>query len=137
IPAGSPQVGTTIRVKALVTGSAASTTMTLRIRCGTAGTTADALLLSVALAGGATPTINGWVFEGNVTIRAIGASGRAIGGGWAQCAGTTNTANPFVAPTVPSPVTVNTTVANLLTVSLQASTGTGTIVSADVEVIKP
>jgi len=136
VPLGALMVGTTVRVKALVVGSAASTTMTLRVRCGTAGTTGDALLFSIALAGGATPVVNGWVMEGVATIRTLGSSGVSVGSGWAQCQGTTATANPFIDPTTLTSATVNTTVANTLTVSLQASTGTGTILSTTVEVLK-
>lgn len=136
VPAGSCLVGTTFRVKANVAGSAASTTMTLRVRCGTAGTTADALLFSSALAGGVTPTVNGWVFEGYATIRTLGSSGVSVGTSWGICMGTAATATSDIIATALTSATVNTTVANLLTVSLQASTGTGTILNATVEVVK-
>lgn len=70
-------------------------------------------------------------------IRSLGSSGVLVGSGWAQCMDTTNIANPFFTSSSLTSATVNTTVANLLTVSLQASTGTGTVLSATVEVVKP
>jgi len=135
LPLGSLLVGRTIRVKAFVVGSAISTTMTLRGRIGTAGTTADGVAFTVALAGGATPTINGTTFEGYATVRTLGSSGVTAGSAWALNQGTTTTAADYAFNTTVTALTVVTTVANIFTVSLQASAGVGTILSCTVEVL--
>src|SRR5882672_708558 len=136
IPVGFLQVGTTFLIKATVQASALSTTMTLRPRIGTAGTTADALPCgAVAAVGSATVTTATTIFECMFTVRTLGSSGVAVGSGWAivESAATTNT---MTFPSALTSITVNTTVANILTVSFHASTGTGTVFNATAEIVK-
>lgn len=122
IPAGLLVVGTVLRVRAYGTMTGTSPTLTARLRLGTAGSTADA---QVCATGAATiPTGTGFVIDGLVTVRTAGAGGTVVG----NCqAGGNNTAQQISAQSATA--AVNTTVANILTLTLQ---GAGTTPAATV-----
>lgn len=76
---GVLQAGTTIQVMAMGTISAsASGTIQLRIRAGTAGTTADTQVATTGAIGAITTAV-GWRALGYFTVVTVGAGGTCIG----------------------------------------------------------
>ncbi len=124
------QIGDVIRVNVVGAASAAAT-ITCRMKFGTAGTTADANLIAHAPVMAA--AVPGITFTQYLTIRALGAAG--VQGVVAtnvvhSAAGTATNATLLAATPA-----LNTTTANFLGVSVQASAGTFTLHSATLEVI--
>jgi hypothetical protein len=115
LPANSLLVGTTIRFTAFGSMTATTPTLQARLRLGTAGTTADAQVCATVAA--VVQSGAGWVVEGFVTIRSVGAGGACLGNAWVAGG---NAAGGMSAQTATVPV--NTTVANVLSLTLKAAT---------------
>lgn len=136
LPIGSLQVGTTFRFKVQATAGASSV-YTMRIHLGVNGTTADATVLTVAMTAGVTNP-GGAVLEGVVAIRTLGSSGVTVATGWGIATGAAAATPVITIPAAaPTATTINTTIANVLTCSVQSSVGTGTVGFATAEVLKP
>lgn len=127
IPANSIQIGDTFRITIHGTCTATvANASTFRIRIGTAGTTADGVAVSGAVASAASGTTIGFKTEIIFTIRTIGAS--------ATCAGyvnvlntgitgiSTNNSNVIAATTT----AFSTATANYITVTYQTAAATTT-----------
>jgi len=114
IPANTLNVGTTFILNAFVIITATSPTILPRIRLGTAGTTADTAVCATAAT--AVTSGTGAVVTAMVTIRTVGSSGTAVGNLILDASTSARTAQTAT-------VTVNTTVANYLSLTL---TGGGT-----------
>jgi hypothetical protein len=117
VPANAMAAGTSYKVKVFGTQSTTSGTIAYQIHCGTANTTADAVI-----ANGASPAVAAsgttW-FDGLFTCRTTGSAGTCIAGGVGI--GSTTTVS-----TTTGTATVNTTVQNFVSVSAAASAGTHT-----------
>ncbi len=100
----------------------------MRLRCGTAGTTADAAVCATPATAVATGT--GWTAQAFMTCRSVGSGGTVMGNGWVL--GTAPGKSPQTAA-----VTVNTTVANTLTMTVigGGTTPVITIVNAFSQVV--
>ena len=130
VPAGCLNVGTTLRFVASGIISATTPTLTGRVRIGTLGTTADAVISATPAVAVATTT--GWTAEMFVTIRSpLTATCPAAGQGYVL--GTA----PGKAVTA-APVNINATVANFISFSLQAggTTPVTTIMQASTQVLR-
>lgn len=133
LAANTIQVGTTLWFFAAGTITGTTPSLLARLRCGTAGTIADAQVCATVAA--VMTTATGWQIDGRVTFRAVGASGsvlgnvRTLGDGLA-------TANRVSAQTA----TVAANTAGQLFVSLTAVGGgtspVVTVVQADVHIIR-
>lgn len=135
LPLGSLRVGTTFRVTAFGNSASTADTVTFRIKIGTAGTTADTLITSVAPL--TTLATDGLVFQGMVTVRTIGSGGTCLGNGWSNLVGATATTGTITISNTSATTAVNTTVANFIDLTIQSSTGTVSIYNACIEVIQP
>ena len=131
IPANWLAAGSEIRIKAYCTQAGTNAAApTIRIRIGTATLTgAIAATLTGAAGGTAVPSM----FEGLVTVRAIGTTGTAIGGITQIKHAVANAIN-----TLSATVAVNTTVQNLVefTFTSGAAANTYTFQSVSLEVAK-
>lgn len=146
IPAASLQVGTTFRITLF--GRFTQTGLTavvnnFRIRIGTAGTVADAqVVLLPATSNAAASTNIAHKVEFLVTIRTVGVSGTAIGYGVLSNMGVTGVSASavVVAPSgaAPAATTVNTTVANTISVTFiaGAATSNAVIEQGSIEIVK-
>jgi Pectate lyase superfamily protein len=119
IPANTLNIGTTFFLNAHGVISATSPTLLPRFRVGTNGTTADTQICATAANNATSGT--GWAVMGYVTIRTLGSSGTAIGN--LAYEGTTPARTAQTAT-----ITINTTVNNFLSFTLQAG-GTGITVT--------
>jgi hypothetical protein len=142
IPANSLRVGDIIRIRAagLYTASnanAVNPTLALSSLLSGAGTTASSFS-SIVL--NVNQTAQGWNFESDVTVRTIGATGSLVQG---FCTFNIATYNALWCENANAPpVTLNTTVANNVTVQAQwsvnpSATSSITLKSMTVEVIHP
>lgn len=132
LPANALLVGTTFRVRAHGTISAAAAgTFAARVRLGTAGSSADVQVCGTALSGSVIAAI-GWSVDAVVTVRTIGVGGTALGN-LAQILGAT----PLLTAQTAT-VAVNTTVADFLSITVQGggTTPVITIVNAFIDIIK-
>lgn len=131
LPAGLLVPGTTLR-GCIAGQSSATGTVTARLRCGPAGTTADALV--AALPTSAAQVANAWgLAEFLATCVTAGAAGSLSGYGRAQYAAA------VLAPAAAAyaAAVVNTTVALKLSVTLAVSLGTFTVRNGYLEVESP
>jgi hypothetical protein len=141
LPANSMTVGSTYRIKVYGGFSntlATAATTTWRVRLGTAGTTADAIVVpSPVFTSNAAATNNiAFNIEVMVTVRGTGTTGQVVAMGVLNNNGatgmTTSTTNQVwpsgAAPGVGTGLgSVNTTVANFLSVTAQTSTATSNV----------
>lgn len=127
IPAAGFNIGSTIRLNARATQTSTGT-VTGRMRLGTAGTTADALIASSTSAAG-TSTI-GIVADSMITIRTIGSPGTVIG----ELEMSNNTTR--TASVVAAAVNVTTTSQLFLSFCSSVSTGSHTYHVAAFEVVR-
>lgn len=136
VPANSIMPGTSIRITLSGTCVAtAAVANTFRVRLGTAGTTADTQIASVALTGATGTQVFKTVLE--FTFRTVGASGTIAGSALtvnAAATGIVAAVTNIQALTVAAP---NTTTANYLSVTFQsaATTSTVTFQTAIVEIL--
>jgi hypothetical protein len=139
IAANTMNAGTTYRVTVFGTcTSSAANISNIRVRLGTAGTNADALVAVItptaATSGTAIP------FEATlmVTIRTTGSGGTAGGGGSLINNTSTGITSFGVAVGPPTVATVNTTVQNIIHVSYlsPATSTTATFQIAEIEIVK-
>lgn len=124
IGANTLVAGMTFKIRAYgaCTTGTTSATSTVNIRLGTAGTTADTVIVSLALTGGLSGTSIPFHVEALVTIRTVGSSGTAVGDVLVTTSGTTGIAStsPVFGGTGAS-ITINTTGQLYLGISLVAS----------------
>lgn len=135
IPANSLLVGTTYRVKVFGTITGTTPTILARVRCGTAGTTADAQVAAMSAASAALTSATAWSIEALFTVRTIGSGGTCIG--FLEFHGIGAAAALAISPTTAT-TAVNTTVANFLSVTMigAGTTPVITINEAFIEVVK-
>lgn len=129
-PANSIKVGTTVQWTRVDTVSATSTTIE-KARIGTAGTTGDATnISSTSVASGAAGSV---FVEGSITFTSVGATAAFVGGiSFVQAAAGNG------APTATVTGTVNTTVANFVTITTANGTAnTRTYRGGTLTVISP
>ncbi len=128
IPANALTADATIRITAAGIMTATTPTLLMKLHCGTAGTTADAVVCATVATAVATGT--GWTAQAFMTCRSVGSGGTVMGNGFVL--GTAPGKSPQTAA-----VTVNTTVANILTMTVTGggTTPVITIVNAFSEVI--
>jgi hypothetical protein len=122
IPASSMSAGTTFRIKAQGVGASVTSNLTMSLYMGTNGTTADVLISTATTS----VTSNVWYsFDGLVTVRATGVAAAVIG----ACRVSVGTAGgPLIAHSVTTLTqSVNTTVANYVTLAQTNSTNTSTV----------
>ena len=127
IPANTMAAGTSFRITLFGTcTSTAANTSNIRVRLGTAGTTADAVVALVAPVAATTGTNVPFSVTMLVTIRTAGAAGTAAGSGMlTNFAYSTGIATNGVSVGTPtSGVAVNTTVANTIQVSYASTAAT-------------
>lgn len=133
VPLNTLTVGTTYRVECYATISTSTAgTITGRIRMGTAGTIADAQVATVVDVAEATAVAV--IHLGTLTVRTLGATGTVIGALF-QFAGTVAATNA----TAPAAVTVNTTVTNFISFTLQGAgtaSPTITVSNAFIELVR-
>lgn len=120
VPANSVRAGSLFRVCYSATWASTTATWKFQVRMGTAGTTSDALVIP----GAATTTGTGVFLEAVVGITTIGSTGNASG--YMQVdvittAGTGGSGTPFIFDTSTSLPTVNTTVSNILSLTMTSS----------------
>lgn len=140
IPQNLMQAGTTFRIRASGTcTSSAANASNFRMRLGTAGSSSDALIVTVTPTAAASGTnIPFWV-ELLGVIRTAGSGGTGLGSGCLNNNGTTGvSAAAVVAAQTTATVSVNTTVSNIIQLSYQAaaSTTTCTFYNATIEIVK-
>jgi hypothetical protein len=126
-PANSLKVGTTFRFMAVGT-CAVTSTLIARIHIGTAGSVADAQILSSTSAAG---VAGAFVLEGEAVITAVGAAATAAGEVRFSMATSTTV------PTATFPATTNSTVANFISFGLASSATGHTVRAATLEIISP
>ena len=128
LPANSLRVGTVFRFQ--LTGTAIVTvTTTVRVRIGTAGTTADAL--AVTTAASAAGVAGGLVISGMVSVISTGATAGAQGA--VQI--TTGTATG--APAITATGTFNTATANFISISAVTSAAGHTVRAGTLDIVSP
>ena len=139
LPANFMAAGTTFRVTVFGTcTTTAAGTSNIRVRLGTAGTSADAIVAAVTCTAATSGTNIPFSATLLVTIRTAGTGGTAGGSGTLTNNGTTGIVSTGYNVTTPtSGVAVNTTVANTIQVSYQSSatTTTCTFQIAEIEVV--
>lgn len=136
IPANCLKIGTHIRVtiEGTFTGTVTATAMQLHL--GTAGTVADAVILTASVTGAVGTSRGKLILE--CTIRTIGAAGTLVGSVLLLQVGVTGLGNAAVLDIVGTTTTApNTTVANYLTVSLlsAAAGSSGTVQTGYIEIL--
>jgi hypothetical protein len=114
IPASTLVAGSTFAFKIIGNGSAGS--MTFEIHIGTTNTTSDAIALTIP----ATGSGGAFMADGALTVRTTGSSGTCIANGFVMGL------NTLQGSTGTATTTVNTTVANFITISAASSSGTFT-----------
>lgn len=119
LPANSLRVGTSFILNAHGIITATGPTILPRLRIGTAGTTSDTQICATAAT--TITTATGWAVTAYFTIRTIGSSGTGIGNLALEGSTPARTAQSAT-------VTVNTTVANFLSFTLQGG-GTSPIIT--------
>lgn len=141
-PANSLQVGTAIEFEAWVAGTqtAAAVTFTARLRIGPTTLTGSIVAVGGAVTPATARTTESFLVKGLFRITAVGATGAAIGG--VETVGNFMALSTLLATAaVLAPVaTVNTTVANLIELTLQPSAATftaGQVLAAKINVIRP
>lgn len=134
LPIGSLRVGSSFEVEAYCNNTVTAATITFRVKIGVNGTAADTLITSVAPA--TTAATDSGYFKAMVTVRSIGSGGTCIGNSMGILAGLTATAGTIAVSNTSAAVTVNTTVANFIDVTLQSSTGTLSVYNAAIKVIQ-
>lgn len=140
IPANQMIAGTSYR--ATIIGSCTSTignTSNIRVRIGTAGTSADAVVAVVTPTAGITGVNVPFSVTLNVTIRTVGVAGTAAGNGFLLNNGITGISTAAVlVGTSTNAVVVNTTVQNTIQISYvsAAITTTTTFQIATIEIVK-
>lgn len=126
IPLGGLNIGST--VKGYAYGTTSSTgTVTFRLHLGTANTTTDAIIASIAAAGTAAA---GAILDGSVTIRTLGAPGSVVGYINGRVGATA------IASTQTATVAVTTTSQLFLSMSAVITTGSVTIQQGYFNVIR-
>lgn len=133
VPANALQVGTVLRVKA--SGQYAGTVsnaVNFRVRFGTAGTIADAALVTITTAAGGTATV-GFDLEVTIIVRTTGATAGLLANG--RCFGVPAAA--LALSNTVATVAVNSTVANFieLTAGVAAVTSNITFHQCSIEVV--
>lgn len=141
IPANVLTAGRVYRIKASGTcTSTAANACNFRVRIGTAGTSADAILAVVNTTASVSGVNVPFKFESTNCIRTIGVSGTGLGNAHLINNGTTgvSTSSNVVALTTTA-ITVNSTVQNILHFSFQAAatTTTCTFYLAEIELVDP
>lgn len=128
LAANSLKVGTSFRVYASGTcTSSVANASNFRIRIGTAGTSADAIAAVVTPTAATSGTNVSFYLEFTITVRSIGSGGTILGVGNLQNNGTTGvSAASQVVNQVTTPVTVNTTVQNIIQISYASAATTTT-----------
>lgn len=137
IPANSINIGTSFRSVILGSFTGTATATAIQVHLGTAGTTADAVILTASVTGAVGTCQCRIVIE--FTFRTIGASGSVFGSILLTQATATGLGNATVIPVVCTTTTApNTTVDNWLTISLlsAASGSSGTTQNGTIELIK-
>ena len=139
LPANFFQSGTTIRISGYGTCTAsAANASNFRCRIGTAGTTGDTQIVTVAPTSATSGTNIAFMFEILVTSRGSGSSTTFEGSGCVVNPGTTGVSSITNTVASNSSGTVNTTVANYInfTYVAAASTTTCTFYNVVIEVVK-
>lgn len=140
LPANFLTVGAVFEI--VVYGTCTSTVANasnIRIRMGTAGTSADAIAAVITPTAAATGTAVPFTARFLISIRTIGAAATLAGNGNLNNNGVTGLSNAAVVVGTPTnAVAINTTVANTIQVSYQsaATTTTSTFQLAAIELVK-
>lgn len=139
VPANFFQSGTTIRIAGYGTcTSSAANASNFRCRIGTAGTTSDTQIITIAPTAATSGTNIAFNFELIVTSRGSGSSTTFEGSGIVVNSGTTGVSSVTNTVASNSSGTVNTTVANYINFTYVAavSTTTSTFYIAVIEIVK-
>lgn len=130
IPAGALRVGTMIRFEVHVISTNANA-ITPRARCGPTGAITDLLVVNTVPSTQVPVANTTTTFKGWITVKAVGATGNARG----QVEGHSGTTVSSTASAL-SGSTLNTTVSNILVITLQQATaGSMTVIGGTVEVV--
>lgn len=127
-PAGSPQVGMGYKCNLFVTNTATAQTTTIRVKFGTAGTTADGNVLTLALSTGTATIGTACTIEIICYCKAIGSGTTSwfasvlVLNGATTATSTTGFTNQLIQSSQATVATFNSTVANFLGVSLAPTT---------------
>jgi hypothetical protein len=138
IPSNSLNIGTSFRVTIMGSFTGTATATAIQVHLGTAGTVADAVILTASVTG-AVGTSQGKIVI-DFTFRTIGAAGTVFGAILLTQASALGLGNAAVLPVVCTTTTApNTTTANYITVSLlsAAAGSSGTTQNGIIEVVKP
>jgi hypothetical protein len=139
IPANFLQAGTTFRVDVFGTcTSTVANASNIRVRIGTAGTSADVVAAIVTPTAAASGTSRSLLCYLMVTIRTVGSGGTMGGTGVLNNNGVTGISASAVVVGAPTSVAINTTVQNTIQVSYSsaATTTTSTFQLAAIELVK-
>lgn len=121
IPANSVNIGTRFRIRGWGTVSSVAGTATTTIGIAIGGTGGTVISAS-ANQTPATTTVFTWWAEFEAIVLTVGPSGTIIGGGWALGLNATPTTAILIPASAPASVTMNTTVANSITINAVWST---------------
>lgn len=133
LPANSLKVGDTFRIKAmgLVTNTTVASSSIVRVRAGTTTLTGNVAAGCTAALGTTARTTIPFTIEGMVTVLSVGAAGTILGTCWPSMG---NVVQPVISAPVTAAVTLDTTAAKLLelTVISGASTTAWNVLSASI-----